>query len=432
MHVGVLILAWLDNRTLLATQLVVLLVYAFTFAAMRRMHPTLRGTGQIALGFASGFLGTFLIAARGTIPLWLSVIVANFLVFAAMAHFYTAILRFFRSPRKPLAAWLVTVAATVAMTFYCIGHDSIVPRILIASITMSLLRGIIAVELYRQAAGRTFFKVFAALMSIEAVIGLNRFFLTPILGALSSFLQPDIVQTTALALHLIFSSILGVLLLLTLCGELLALSQAQTEIDSLSGTFNRRGIETRLAAELKRIDRSGQRLSIALLDIDHFKSINDTIGHAAGDDALRGVADTVTARLRAYDSFGRYGGDEFLLVLPQTSSADATIVTERIHHAIDAFSLFSDGLPITLSIGLTQAVQGELATDLLARADRALYEAKRSGRNCTRLLLHEPDPRPEALAEPKTAILSTPHPRPATTCRSGAHRTAATRDLITK
>ena len=428
MDSGVPILAWFDNRTLLACQLVVLFVYALTFTGMRHMHPQLRGTRSIALGFTSGFIGTFLLAARGTIPLWISVIVANFLIFAAMAFFYNALLRFFRSSSPPYIAWIAAAAAASCMAYYTLGQDRIVPRILIACVTMALLRGILSVELFRQSTGRPFIRFFAILTATEAVIGLNRVFLAPILGAPAKFLTTDSIQTTTLVLNLIFSSVLGVLFLLTLCGELLAIVQAENETDSLSGTFNRRGIEAKLAAELKRIDRSGQRLSIALLDIDHFKSINDTIGHAAGDDALRGVADTVTSGLRAYDSFGRYGGDEFLLVLPQTTSADATVVTERIHHAIDAFSLFSDGLPITLSIGLTQAVQGEFATDLLARADRALYEAKRSGRNCTRIVLSESVPEPEAAAPVQVPL---PRATPSA-CRSGSHRTVGERDLISR
>jgi diguanylate cyclase (GGDEF)-like protein len=174
-----------------------------------------------------------------------------------------------------------------------------------------------------------------------------------------------------------------------LCGELVALVQVQTQLDPLSGCLNRRGIEQGLMAELKHVARTGQPLSIALIDVDAFKAINDTRGHAAGDEVLRGVAATASARLRTRDHFGRYGGDEFLLVLPQTSGENALNVAGRIHWAIKEF--FADGdSHVTLSIGLTEALPGESIGPVMERADKALYEAKRAGRNCTRLTHYEP------------------------------------------
>ena len=176
-----------------------------------------------------------------------------------------------------------------------------------------------------------------------------------------------------------------------LCGDLLTLVKDESERDLLCGVLNRRGIEQKLDAELKRAGRSGHGLSIALIDIDHFKAINDYAGHAAGDTALRDVVSAISGRLRAHDLLGRFGGDEFLLIFPHTSCSDALVVSTRIEQSVHELSIPGAGMPLTISIGITQAGPGEIAGPLLARADKALYNAKNAGRNCCRVLLHEID-----------------------------------------
>jgi len=159
----------------------------------------------------------------------------------------------------------------------------------------------------------------------------------------------------------------------------------------VSGALNRRGIDQRLALELVRAERNGYQLAIALIDIDHFKQINDTAGHAAGDAALRQIVEVISGRLRSYDFFGRFGGDEFLLVLPQTSCDDALRIAERMKQAVSGLAVSGFALPISLSIGLTFATPSETAISMLARADMALYNAKRAGRNCIRIILEPID-----------------------------------------
>jgi diguanylate cyclase (GGDEF)-like protein len=174
-----------------------------------------------------------------------------------------------------------------------------------------------------------------------------------------------------------------------LCSDLLTLVKDESERDLLCGVLNRRGIEQKLDAELKRAGRAGQNLAIALIDIDHFKAINDHAGHAAGDAALRDVVSAISGCLRPHDLLGRFGGDEFLLILPHTSNSEAFTVSSCIEQSVRELSIPGDVMPLTISIGLTQATPGEVAAPLLARADKALYNAKNAGRNCCRVLLHE-------------------------------------------
>jgi diguanylate cyclase (GGDEF)-like protein len=351
------------------------------------MNRHLHGTGSFALGFFSGFLGCVLIVVRGSVPNFASVVVGHFLIFSAFVLFYRGILLFFRSPRTTHFLWTSVAVALLLLMYFSMADDRIAPRIVIVSLVLFLSRGLIAVELFRQAGQRAILNIFAILMAVYAAFGAGRSLVTLLHGPPYDLMQTSRFQTPSLVVNLLFICIIGLFFLLMLSSELVAIVEAQSLHDHVSGALNRRGIDQRLALELVRAERNGDQLAIALIDIDHFKQINDTAGHAAGDAALRQVVEVISSRLRSYDFFGRYGGDEFLLVLPQTSCDDALRIAERMERAVSGLAVPRFGLPITLSIGLTFATPRETAISMLARADVALYNAKRAGRNCTRILL---------------------------------------------
>ncbi|WP_373188036.1 GGDEF domain-containing protein [Halopseudomonas sp.] len=172
--------------------------------------------------------------------------------------------------------------------------------------------------------------------------------------------------------------------------------QELVNIDELTGIYNRRRIVQALSDESNRCRRTPGAFSLGIMDVDHFKYVNDTHGHQAGDEVLRKIAKAVAGELRAIDSFGRYGGEEFLLVLPQTSLAGARIKSQRLCKTIE--SLRFTGLPedfrISISIGVAEALPDENTDATLARADHALYQAKESGRNqvicCDKQQTHQP------------------------------------------
>jgi diguanylate cyclase (GGDEF)-like protein len=155
------------------------------------------------------------------------------------------------------------------------------------------------------------------------------------------------------------------------------------ELDDLTGAFNRRCIMRMLEEEITRCGRNGSTSAIALIDLDHFKRINDLYGHPIGDEALRTFAISMFANIRSVDRFGRYGGEEFLLVLPDLSRDDATRALERLRAIIADldWSAFSPGMQVTISAGVATLRPNETSDTLLARADRALYTAKARGRN---------------------------------------------------
>ena len=168
----------------------------------------------------------------------------------------------------------------------------------------------------------------------------------------------------------------------------LAIAQAQSleelarraTTDALTGLLNQGEFHRRLNEECTRATRYRRPLSLVLIDLDHFKAINDSGGHLVGDRTLRAVAAALSPLVRPQDLLGRVGGEEFGLVLPETPPADACAAADRLRGAVAA--LERDGLPrLTLSAGVADLLPGRGADALYAAADRALYEAKRSGRN---------------------------------------------------
>ena len=155
------------------------------------------------------------------------------------------------------------------------------------------------------------------------------------------------------------------------------------ELDELTGAFNRRCIMRLLDEEIARASRSGSPCSIALIDLDHFKRVNDTYGHPTGDEVLRTFAVTMFANIRSVDRFGRYGGEEFLLLLPDMPNEGAARALDRLRAIVADldWSAFSPGLTVTLSAGVATLKPHETTDSFLARADRALYAAKGQGRN---------------------------------------------------
>ncbi|HEX9529257.1 MAG TPA: GGDEF domain-containing protein [Streptosporangiaceae bacterium] len=186
---------------------------------------------------------------------------------------------------------------------------------------------------------------------------------------------------------------------------------ASSRIDAKTGLLNSATWESEATAELTRAVRTRSPLSVALIDIDHFKAVNDTHGHLVGDVVLRAVSDVLREQLRGYDVVGRFGGEEFVVLLPQTGEADALSIAERLRAHVAALSIpVQDGarseasVRLTISIGVASldAFGGEV-TDLLNAADAALYVAKQAGRNKTHVA---------TTSTPLAQIIPVPRPAP--------------------
>jgi diguanylate cyclase (GGDEF)-like protein len=166
---------------------------------------------------------------------------------------------------------------------------------------------------------------------------------------------------------------------------------AKSRIDTKTGLLNAATWESEAAAEISRAIRTHSPLSVALIDIDHFKAVNDTYGHLAGDKVLCALSDAFREQLRGYDLAGRFGGEEFVVLLPQTDETDALNIAERLRAHVAGMSVPADDgdraetvIRLTVSVGVAAlGAAGSEVTDLLAAADAALYYAKQTGRNKT-------------------------------------------------
>lgn len=161
-------------------------------------------------------------------------------------------------------------------------------------------------------------------------------------------------------------------------------SEYRATHDFLCGLFNRGAIIEILTREIARWERERAVFSICIADIDHFKTVNDTYGHLVGDEVLKHISLQMRSLLRSYDSLGRYGGEEFLIVAPHCESAEAASIAERLRATvtIEKLRIQEYAIPVTISLGVsTISPQNATASSLLQAADMALYEAKKKGRN---------------------------------------------------
>ncbi len=189
---------------------------------------------------------------------------------------------------------------------------------------------------------------------------------------------------------------------LTTQGETLQRYMLEARRDALTDLENRRAFDEDLGQRFAEWRRNGTEFCLAMLDVDHFKRINDEHGHPAGDEVLKGLARVLAASVREMDVVGRLGGEEFAVLLPCTSLAEGQVVAERLRRSIEEtrFALGDVVLPVTVSVGLANVRIVSDPAELVNQADRALYAAKKAGRN--RAYYHSVagyDPAPRAMAE---------------------------------
>ena len=211
--------------------------------------------------------------------------------------------------------------------------------------------------------------------------------------------DPELLRAELLSLFLLGMTLPGFVLLAGRVRQLhSALHKASVRIknieesarrDPLLGCYNRRFMVAALEEQKRLADVNGTPLCLAVIDLDHFKRVNDEVGHLAGDEVLRSFANVARQSIRQFDVFGRYGGEEFLLILPHTPLLAAFNTVERVRDKAEKHQ-WSEELnrPVTVSIGLTQYSPGESVLDLFSRTDTAMYLAKRGGRN--QVVVQEP------------------------------------------
>lgn len=167
------------------------------------------------------------------------------------------------------------------------------------------------------------------------------------------------------------------------------LIEEQANFDELTGTYNRRKIDAEIHKQIKNFLRYKTAFSIIMFDIDHFKRFNDQYGHQMGDEILKSICNTVKPMIRESDVFSRWGGEEFIILLPNATTNEGRLTAEKIRHEIEAnssgylFKNFGIHEKLSCSFGVTEVKEEDSNDALIGRVDRALYQAKSAGRNCT-------------------------------------------------
>jgi diguanylate cyclase (GGDEF)-like protein len=348
--------------------------------ALKRNYPvSIKGLGEWSAALLVIFFGGLLAAGSGRLPEFLTTAAPNFLLCSGIYLLYVGSQRFFgQSPHPWPWMTLITGVLLVTMWFTWI-EPSYVVRLRWIIALMGLLFATHAALVLRQ--GRlTFSKLMAILVLVTiAAIQIFRLVTTFTLST-----GKDILDTSPQ--HAFFiASFSSSILLFAISTVLMASDRLHTEMehlathDSLTNALTRRFMNEACSRELERSRRSGQKMALMMLDLDHFKAVNDTYGHQAGDRVLIDLVAQVKALLRKPDLLGRFGGEEFVVLLPETTLDEAVVVAERIR----ASCACSDHKPAcTVSIGITTSHKDSDTVDtLLARADAALYHAKAAGRN---------------------------------------------------
>lgn len=371
----------LDPRSIILLSGVMGLLLAVVLLFLRLSYPkSIRGLGWWAAAPAVSFVSTLLFAARGQIPDLVSVVAANGLLLTGIAMFYFGARHFFGlAPAYRSRMGLILVVLPV-LAWYTLVEPSFTARILIVSLLWASTQLSLAVLIWRHGP-----EVFSTRFTVVVLLIHTG---TLVLRFLSAWLplpdehllDPTRVQTLYVVMNALFIVALGVGLILMASDRLRVLLEYSASHDSLTNALTRRSFIAACEQELERCRRHGNHMALLMLDIDHFKAVNDVHGHQMGDRVLVNFVARIVPLLRRSDQLGRFGGEEFVVLLPETSQEQALLAAERIRTAV---AQPAEGLPpITVSIGVATNQPGDALIDaLLVRADAALYKAKAEGRN---------------------------------------------------
>jgi diguanylate cyclase (GGDEF)-like protein len=312
----------------------------------------------------------------------------NVSVVASLIALQRGVWRFFDAPLH----WLghaVVMAITMVVSWLGMSEPWGPLRVAVISGLLALLGATTAWDVHRRVR-RQFDLRYGMLLAVPLMLGAAVFAARSLRAIVSpQTIVAEVTANSALnigsaVIYMVVALVFQLTLIALVASRLLSELRRASRHDALTGLLNRRAIDEAMSAESQRARRLGVPFTVLMLDIDHFKSINDVHGHAAGDRALQHLATLFTSQMRDIDRVGRYGGEEFVVVLPGTPLQQALQLAQRLREKVEALPvMWRDApLPVTVSIGLAEW-QGDRdnLSALLARADAALYHAKHHGRN---------------------------------------------------
>jgi diguanylate cyclase (GGDEF)-like protein len=373
----------IDLRSINLMTGIMCVVMGTVILGMRHNFPaTIKGLGLWGLGPLLGMLAALFYGMDGLLPPGLATMGGNALAISSSALMYFGSQRFFEQKVR-WQFWAGLGAMSLgALTYFALVQPDYRMRVAVFTGTLAFLFAAHTRLLLRH--GRGFAARFAAVIA-----GLQTLVFSIRLVAVYWVDSADANRFTASPIHTAYFISFSFMVLLFLVGVLLMASErvrAEFEhlatYDSLTGALNRRVIRLAGEQELIRWQRYRQSFAVLMLDIDHFKQINDQHGHQMGDQVLQQLVTTVRKPLRKTDLLGRHGGEEFLILLAVTDGEMALALSERIRSAVETTPIGPVHQACTISIGVACVSDGDASFDaLVSRADSAMYEAKALGRN---------------------------------------------------
>lgn len=372
---------------ILVTSFFVALTMAGVLFIISHTYPkSIRGLADWSWGLLTMALGLPLFIARHHIPDLFSIVLANMMILGGFMLMNAGIRKFSGIEARIRTAWLLgfVVAFTVLLAWFTYVHPSVAMRVatmnLFSLVVISDQLRVVLKELPRTA-GRNILVI-----SLTILVGARAVRLVSLILGVdqpTGLFDPSLLQVAYVAIPSIMIP-LGTISLVMLASEKLQQNlEFTSRYDDLTQCLNKRAAMEALKQEIARVKRHGNKLSIMLIDLDNFKNINDTHGHLEGDKVLVDFSKWAKTFLRESDQLSRFGGDEFMVVLPDTDLAQATLIAGRLNAARSE----NQSIAWTVSIGLSECLgQVDSLAALLKRADLALYKAKASGRNQTQAI----------------------------------------------
>jgi diguanylate cyclase (GGDEF)-like protein len=408
----------LDNRTLMLVLLLTSLVQSVVMTLISLHQRQYQGPRHWAWASWLVLGGVFLILFRGEISNLLSVVVSNAAIFGAFALITHGIFLFLGLPGH--SRWLTAtcVSGVLVMVVFLYVHESTAFRVVFFALTSAvlLLDGCLALLRKVPAGGAWAYRFAGAAVGVAGLYQLVRAAVTPFVGHPDSYFSPNPVNALNSLVFIFTYQAMAVGLIMMVAARLSAdlqahMSDLRDEIgirkqaeerlakeatqDPLTGADNRRKLFEDAARALALCRRHGRPLAAIMLDLDHFKEINDRHGHEVGDTVLQALTVRCRSQLRLEDSFARYGGEEFVVLLPEADASQALALTGRLRSSLASLGVTApEGLvSFTCSFGVAElAPQDQSFADVLRRADQALYQAKNQGRD--RVVIWQPEGSP--------------------------------------
>jgi diguanylate cyclase (GGDEF)-like protein len=387
----------LSVPTLWTAYVINFLALGLVWAYVTRSYPKFEAARFWTGSAFAAATGTVLAMQRMFVDSLLPLLAASIVLIFSACLAEMGVKRFYDRPVSWRGTALITGLSFAGLTFFLVGYDSAPIRILIYSLGQCLpfaltLRLLLSRQDGRSSPGARLAATVAILIVAIYVVRVATNFLP--VGTGFSFVQFSPLQSILVLVLMFLSMTWNFGCLLMAMDRLRAEVADLALLDDLTGVSNRRDLLQRLTQECARSERSGEPFTLLLIDLDGFKAINDTFGHAAGDDCLRHFTLMAQTRLRAGDILARTGGDEFCILLPASSLRAGTMVARRVLEVCraDAEACTAAEIPIAASIGIAQWTREiSLFPDrLMAVADQALYAAKKEGKN--RHAVYEPAP----------------------------------------